>query len=251
MGNQLYYYHKFADRLCIALGDGAYVVVGAMTGNPNAALTYGNWAGTVPEGTSSRAPHIAYGKFGELALLDGGRDGKLVMTPVAGNKQSFGWMGGVAQKGVIVAVSKWKPEHDLLLALLTLYNAVHQELILHHVGFRFPDHDSYEATNTVFQRGMSRPAEDHERTYFRVDAAYREHQFFPNGPKDNARHWDFVCNDPDAFLTWIAHAYDREPVFFDDVGLHDPVGVVWVQAEDGGSKLGVMARKTRWNVEEG
>ncbi len=250
MGNQLYGYYAFAQTLCAVLGDCAYVVVGRMTGQTNAVLTYGNWAGQLPGGTVSLAPHIAYGKFGELVLLDGGRDGNLVMTPVPGNEQSYGWMGGVAQKGVIVAVSKWAPEHDRLLALLTLYHAVHQGLILHHTGFRFSERANYESKNALFRNGMDRPAVDHERTYFRVDNVYREHQFFPYGPWDDARHWDFVCQDPDALLYYIAIAYGRVPVFFDDVGPHDPVGVVWVQAKNG-SKLGVMARKKWWNVEEG
>lgn len=250
MGNQLNGYFRFAQTLCDALGEYAYVVVGRVIGEMKAVLAEGSWAGAVPEGTTSRAPHIAYGKFGELVLLDGGRDGKLVMTPVPVNEQSYGWMGGVALDGVIVAVSKWKPEHDRLLALLTLYNAVIQELTLHHVGFRFSDRESYEAANAKYQYGMPRPAEDHERTYVLVGAAYREHQFFPDGSRDNRRHWDFVCKDPVSLLNWVADAYSQIPVFFDDVGSRDPVGVVWVQAEDG-SKLGVMARKTWWNVEEG
>lgn len=244
----LYACNRFAQTLCKALGDFAYVVSGQVNSETHEVITCSNWAGAVPEGTISRAPHIAYGKFGELVLLGGGSDGQLVMTPVPGNKESYGWMGGVAQNGVIVAVSKWAQEHDRLLALLTLYHTVHHDLILHHAGFRFPDLASYEAANALFEDGIERLAEDHERTYFKLGYNYREHQFFPDGPCDNARHWDFMCQHPEDLLWFIARAYGKEPIFW-EAGKNDPVGVVWIQAESNGSKLGVMVRKDWWTVE--
>lgn len=249
MESKMHLCYPFAQTLCEALGEFAYVVSGQVSDGKHEVLTYGNWAGSLPEGTTSRAPHIAYGKFGELVLLGGGSDGQLVMTPVPGNEKSYGWMGGVAQNGVIVAVSKWAQEHDRLLALLTLYNAVHEELTLHHAGFRFRSRESYEAANALFEGGMPRPAEDHERTYFNMGVYYREHQFFPGGPLDTARHWDFVCTKPEELLWFIAKAYGKEPIFW-EAGENDPIGVVWIQAESDSSKLGVMARKALWKVEE-
>lgn len=240
----------FANDLCNAIGDFAYIVAGHMDGVTHKVQACGNWAGKTPKSLTSRAPHIAYGKFGELVLANAGLDKQLVMTPIPGNEQSYGWFGGVAQDGVIVAVSKWAQEHDRLLALLTLYSAVHQGLTLHHTGFRFPDHTSYENANSMFENGIKRPAEDHERTYFRAGKRYREHQFFPDGPKDTARHWDFLCTDPEALLWFIANAYGKEPVFW-EAGENDPAGVVWIQAESDNSKLGVMARNIWWRVEEG
>jgi hypothetical protein len=237
--------------LCEAIGRYAYIVAGELNeGTNHEFLTYSNWAGDYPEGTVSRAPHIAYAKFGELVLLSGGINGDLVMTPVPENKESLGFMGGAGQNGVIVAVSKWEEEHDKLLALLTLYNTVHQPLALHHAGFRFPDKQSYDLKNATLQNGMERPAEDHERTYFNTGEYYRENQFYPGGPRDSACHWDLFCDDPKALLWFIARAYGIEPVFW-EAGKNDPIGAVWIKAKRDGSMLGVMARYDWWKVEEG
>lgn len=245
MDDQLRKWHGFSVTLCESMGAFAYVAVGRV----NEALetqVYGNWAGSVPVGTVSRAPHVAYGKLGELVLLGAGLDGKLIMTPTD-NDLGYGWMGAVAQNGVVVAVSKWAQQHDRLLALLTLYHAVHAPLELHHAGFRFPSLDAYQTENSLFRGGMERPAEDHLRTYFPMRPGYyREHQFFPDGPQDRARHWDIVCPDPMDLLRFIAQAYGNEPVLWEP-GPHDPFGVAWIPDKDG-DKLGVMARVAFWDV---
>jgi len=134
--------------------------------------------------------------------------------------------------------------------LLTLYDREVHPLKLHHVGFRFPDAESYGANCAGRENGMVRNVPgDHYRTYFRTGESYLEHQWFPEGPHDEAAHWDFVTEDPDGLLNFIAAAYGKGPVFFDDVGEHDPVGAFWVTGSDG-TKIGVMARKTWWKVEE-
>lgn len=251
MNHNLEQSYLFAEILCKALGEYAYVVVGFLLspGGSNQVLTYGNWSGIVPSDVDSRAPHIAYGKFGELVLANLGQDGELIMTPTPGNEQSYGWMGGVAQNRTGVAVSKWAEEHDKLLALLTLYNAVQDRLNLHHVGFRFPNRETYEDHNLQFKftGGISRPAENHERVYFNLGKFYREHQFYPGGPHDSARHWDFACCNPKDLLLFIAHAYGTEPSFW-EAGPNDPIGAVWIPDKKG-NKLGVMARHYWWVVE--
>jgi hypothetical protein len=243
--------HEFAAQLCKAMGMFAYVVVGTVDESLNL-VSYGGWAGTVPEDTVSRAPHVAYGKMGELILKSGGLNGQLVMTPTKGNGLSYGWMGAVAQNGLIVSVSKWAQEHDRLLALLALYNQVHLPLRLHHVGIRFPGAQAYEIESTLLESGMVLDVPgNHERTYFLMkEGYYRELQWLPDGPYDDARHWDFVTEDPAGFLSFVAAAYGTSRVFFDNIGEHDPVGVVWVTGSDN-TMLGVMARKTWWNIEEG
>lgn len=241
--------YLLANTLCNALGEYAYIVTGEVGKQACEIQAYGNWAGNVPSGLQSRAPHVAYGKFGELVLAGAGVNGELVMTPVPGNEMSYKWMGGVAQNGFGVAVSKWAQEHDQLLALLTLYHCVHQDLHLHHVGFRFATHAEYEEANSHFMNGMVRPAEDHERMYVNMGPFYREHQFFPGVPRQSSRHWDFVCEQPKELLLFLAHAYNTEPVTW-IAGENDPIGVVWVQAGSDGSKLGVMARSKWWNIED-
>ncbi|MFC1722086.1 hypothetical protein ACFL0C_00375 [Patescibacteria group bacterium] len=242
--------HQFATRLCEAMGVYAYVSVGNVSESQKV-QSLGGWAGTLPVEVSSRAPHVAWGKLGELVLLDGGMNGRLVMTPTAGNDVGYGWMGAVAQNGLIVGVSKWAQEHDRLLALITLYNQIHHNLLLHHVGFRFPNQDAYTIENGVYRGGLVRNIPgDHDRTYFPIKGGfYREHQWFPEGPHDSARHWDFVTEEPEEFLWFVASAYDQEPVLFDDVEENDPIGMVWIAASSDGTKMGVMARRTWWTVE--
>ncbi len=242
--------HEFAAQLCKAMGIFAYVVVASVEADRDM-VAFGGWAGIVSEGNTSRAPHVAYCKMGELVLAGAGLDGKLVMTPVESNELSLHWMGGVALNGTIVAVSKMAQEHDRLLALLTLYDREVKSLKLHHVGVRFPDEETYRVNCAARENGMIRDVPgDHNRTYFPMeDGTYREHQWFPDGPHDVAAHWDFVTDDPDGLLNFIANAYGKGPVFFDDVGEHDPVGVVWISNKDCTEKIGVMARKVWWKVE--
>lgn len=249
--------HNFAAQMCNAMGMFAYVVVGTITENRQV-QAYGGWAGTLPEGVSSLAPHVAHVMMGELVMVDGGLNlnDKLVMTPTDTNNEfSCGWMGAVAQNGLIVAVSRWdwKQEYDRLLALMVLYNRLHNPLQLHHVGFRFPNSTAYENGNKSFHGGIERNIPgDHDRTYFPMAGNhYREHQWFPNGPYDNARHWDFVVSAPEEFLKFIAHAYGQEPVLFDSAGENDPIGLVWITDASHGLKMGVMARRQWWNVDEG
>jgi hypothetical protein len=112
LAQQLFEWHQFADVLCRAADKFAYVTVSKMLASKQAALTYGAWAGKAPADIESRAPHVAYGKLGEMILLDGGREtsDNLILTPIVGSQMSYGWMGGAAINGVSVAVSKWAQE---------------------------------------------------------------------------------------------------------------------------------------------
>jgi len=245
--------HRFTDRICRAMGLYAYTAIGTRDADGNVVVCAG-WAGEVPQGVDSRAPHVAFGKLGELNIAGAGLDGNLIMTPIRNSKLGygwigFGWMGGVAQNGLMVTVSKLAQEHDRLIALITLYNREHQNLQLHHVGVRFTSKALYEAANNR-PGGMVRNVVDHDRTYYWCsEGYYTEYQWFPDGPHTDARHWDFVVSDPRRFLMFVANAYDQEPVFFDDASENDPIGVVWVTDEKG-KKYGIMAREGWWQVEK-
>ncbi|OGC70024.1 hypothetical protein A2415_01540 [candidate division WWE3 bacterium RIFOXYC1_FULL_39_7] len=248
--SRLFAWHSFANDLCTFMGWHAYVAVSAMLIKKHAALTYGAWAGTPPEDIESRAPHVAYGKLGEMILLDGarGNHGKLIMTPIEGNELSYGWMGACAVNGIAVAVSKWTQEADKLLALLTLYNAAKRPLTLHHVGRRFASQGAYDAANILQGVGMKRPKADHERMYFPRGGRYLEHQYFPNGLRVKSQHWDVQTPDPDDFLKFVAGAYNLQPELWEEEDPNDPRGVVWIDTGDEGP-LGVMARESWWSVE--
>jgi len=215
-------------------------------------VSISGWVGKVPSTPFDNSPAgVAHRKHAELVSLSYAcKDDSLVMTPDTRSGFSLGWPGGVALDGIGVAVSGWPGVHDKLLALVILYNVLYGDLRLHHVGCRFAERSSFDAENDLFAGmyadGLVRPAADHERVYFQIGKCYREHQFFPSGPKDGARHWDLVCPDPHGLLRFIAGAYGEEPTLW-DVGPNDPVGVVWVKAKDG-KVLGVMARSTWWEV---
>lgn len=249
----IYYNHEFAAQLCSAMGIFAYVVVASVKVDRDA-VTFGGWAGSFPEGATvkSSAPQVAYCKMGELLLAGAGLDGTLVMTPVESNELSLHWMGGAALNGTIVAVSKLAQEHDRLLALLTLYDREIKPLKIHHVGIRFPDEETYRSNCAGHENAMVRDVpNDHNRTYFHTEYGYyREYQWFPNSPHDSSAHWDFVTDDPKGLLTFIANAYGIKPVLFGDGSERSPVGVVWISNKDNTKKIGVMARKTWWKVEE-
>ncbi len=244
--------HDFASNVCDTMGVFAYMSLANVTPDRYVS-SFGGWAGLPMLGIQSRAPHVAFSKMGELILFGAGNDSRLIMTPVPGYESGLGWMGAVAQNGLVVAVSKWAEEHDRLLALITLYHAQYEKLTLHHAGFRFEDYAKFTVENRLFSGGLVRNVpNDHERVYFPLGGGrYREHQWFPDGPHDPARHWDFVTAQPANFLWFIARAYGQEPVFFEDSGENDPIGVVWVTAKEDGSKLGVMARRKHWVVENG
>lgn len=247
MEEKLRFWQAFARTLCEAMDTFAYVTVGHLN-EGGETLSFGSWAGKVIEGTTSKASQVAYRKMGELVVAGAGRDGKLIMTPIPDLELSDHWMGGAAQDGRMVLVSKWRQEHDRMLALLTLYNALHAPLTLHHAGFRFPNRETYRIENALLgSNGMERPAADHERTYFAGPGYYRELQWFPDGPHDRARHWDVVCEEPEKLLRFVAEAYGQEFKPFGDSGPNDPIGVVWATDSDG-DKLGIMARPKWWKV---
>ncbi len=240
--------HELADRLCRSMRIFAYVIC-ASTGTSSEVFTFGGWAGEKPDDVKSSAPQVAHGKLGEMILMGGGSDGKLIMSPIE-HITKYGWMGAVAQDGYMVAVSKLAEEHDRLVALMVLYSQAHYDIALHHVGFRFESEADYLQANASKDQGMQRDIPgDHMRTYFEEDDYYTEHQWFQDGPHTYARHWDIVTDDPRHFLTWIAAAFGTEPTFFEHVRENDPVGVVWIESKDG-TKFGVMARSQFWYVEE-
>jgi len=242
--------HGFASLLCEALGRGAYVSLAQVVDDSFASV--GGWAWQKPD-QPSRAPYAANAKVAEL-LYRGASEG-LSLTPIKGLELSLGWMGGARLDDLIVGVSKWSEEHDRLLALLVLYS-LQREVRMHHIGTRYPtEEEMYAASREIGLPPIVLPADDHQRIYHLVNAPhapngcfYREVQFFPDGPKDTASHWDLATDNPEDLLRFVAGAFGTEPVLWDDVGSDDPVGVVWVPDKQG-LKLGVMARERWWDIE--
>lgn len=256
----------FAEHLCDALGRPVHTFFAI---EPSVAdiseseldgvetkILVGQWNGTrgakAPQ--DSTADFVSGAKVLELISmggLDPNRD-ELLMTPT-GFSRSLGFMGGVSGRGVAIGVSKWKQEHDQLLALILWYQAVVDwDMKLHHVGFRYPSEPLYlsEEENGLREGGIIVPA-DHRRIYIPTKSGhYEEHQFFPDGLHDQGAHWDLQVQEPEIFLRFIASAYiGVEPVFLKNPGENDPVGAVWIEAE-GVSPLGVMARKAWWDIEK-
>jgi len=196
---------------------------------------------------------VAQVKTGELTWF--GQAEGLSLTPVPGlGELSFGWMGGARLDSYIAAVSKWRQEHDRLLALILVYS-MRNPLALHHIGFRHKTEAAMLAASaTLGPVPLSVPPSDHQRHYHLVadDRAahgkyYIEHQCFAD--PGESFHWDVVTPDPEGFLAFIAGAYGRKPTLWDDPGQNGPHGVVWVEAASDKSIMGVMARPRYWEIE--
>lgn len=246
--------HTFADLICHAYtqvqGSPAFVALGVVKNG--ALVTYGDWAGGTPEG-ESQAPFVAMSKLAEMYLL--GQPAGLSLTPIPDFARGTGYMGGARWDDWISAVSKWRQEHDRLLALVLLY-AMRYETRLHHVGIRLPsEEEMWAASVGLGVTAMEVPAPDHQRLYhvFEDDRAancvyYVECQWFPEGPHDTVSHWDFATHDPEQMLHWLAEPYGLEPTMWPDAGPNDPKGMLKVQAESDKSVLVVMARDRWWEV---
>jgi len=143
MDEELMRWHAFASILGESIKVPAYATVGRIS-KDQSVTSFGSWVGgtiTDVERATSRVPRTAYAKLGELAAQPGGAgcDGKLVMTTTKNLGYEYRELGYAAQNGVAVTVGGFDAqEHDQLLALLTLYNAIRSPLRLHHAGFRFP-----------------------------------------------------------------------------------------------------------------
>lgn len=242
---------QFAHLLCRMGELSTYVVVGKID-ESHAAISVGGWVGRPFHG-ESRAPAVAYSKFGEVVWVvpsDG-----FALTPVPNFTLTLGWLGGARRSEWGVAVSKLAEQHDLLIAVMTLYYLMGNAIELHHVGFRHQSKEAYEAAViAVGIDGIAPPAEDHIRSYH-VEAAhgwphgicYVEQQYFPNEPGVVSQHWDIVAHDPRAFLTFVGEAFGIKPMFWEEEE-NAPVGVVWIPGSDD-KMYGVMARRSWWYVE--
>ncbi|OGM28405.1 hypothetical protein A2801_02645 [Candidatus Woesebacteria bacterium RIFCSPHIGHO2_01_FULL_41_10] len=250
----LYRGQSFASTLCRALGRGAFIVLMQVNEDGEGFVSIGDWAGEKPS-VPSRAPFVANAKAAELFYA--GKAVGLCTTPIISFEMGLGWMGGARDTRLIVGVSKWAEEHDLLLAVLTLY-AMQHETQLHHVGIRFPSEVSMRlASQGIKASPLEVPAADHMRIYhwmpswhLATNGYYLETQYFPAGPQTEAYHWDLVTEDPVQLLEYVGSAFSITPELFDDSGANDPIGMIWIPDKEG-NMMGVMARKDWWYVEQG
>jgi len=217
--------------------------------------------GAGSHGTASKLSLLVRVKGLELLAADPG--GIWVTTPT---DHLFGCklMGGVRRfvEGCyyITAVSSDMGEHcDALFSLLFNY-AMTNEVLFHHVGFRFPFRDSAlsAAKDAAQKYGVPvfyRPASDHERWYVPVETGdvpnciyWLEFQYFPDGPYTRAVHWDVVTDFNQALLVFLANPLKLVPEIQKIVGSNDVIGAVW-QEDDGGVPIGIVARSRWWDVE--
>lgn len=246
---------QLAHLLCVTYRQPAFVHLARVNPVTKGLVATGGWVGPPFEGESV-APYAAQAKVAELFWY--GKSDGLSLTPVEGFQYGLGWMGGARYNNDIVGVSHWHQEHDRLLALLTLYS-FNYEMRLHHGGFRHETEEAAReaAAKTAAARGVEVievPADDHLRLYVRIEDErnpkrymYEEHQFFPNGPKTPAFHWD-IATKADDLLVFVANAYGGTPVWMES-GDSGPIGLFWVRAEEDGSMLGIMARERWWDIE--
>ena len=217
----------------------------------------GTWVGEVPVGITSNAPLFAPEKMLELLRQPAPEPEVLVLTPISGYPNTTGLMGGarmiVGPRDLTIAVSKLAQEWDKLLAVCLIYDALVAPLRLHHVGFKYSTENEFIKAASLYAEGMARPAVDHKRIYVPQKPGrshyYRELQLFPKGSTWEGgprKHWDYVTEDPDGFLWFVAKAFGQEPVFWDSE-VNSPIGMVAI-LDDHGNPLTVMARSKWWTV---
>lgn len=252
----------FAEKLAFAAGFHAYMKAGEDLGN-DTIVSLSKWLnpGDMPDRTkletSSRV--IANIKFGELVHAGSPGPGWMTTPVTTLGKFSAGYMGGIRFGERIIAVSKLKERHDLLLAELAMIAGLHG-VIFHHVGFRHESEEVYRL-NVENNKAEGRIAiiEDdssHMRTYYPVFGPlgqilyHEEDQFVPGSSMAPSTHWDIVYENPKELLKWIGEVLQTDPEYFSEPGENDPVGVIWITDGKKGEEVtyGVMARKTYWNI---
>jgi len=246
-----------SDLMCTAAEVHLFTTVLVADDNRTVLALKKDWAGGEPEGKSC-APYVGPLKAMELLI---NLDGAIVMTPT-GYPLGCGWMGGVRRRAAanlhhITSGSAWSERCDAQHALALNY-AMSYEVRLHHVGFRHPtEKATVVAVNEDEKRfgvsAISVPAKNHLRWYVPVetDAApngvyWREHQFFPEGDKTPATHWDLVTMNPLDLLEFVAGNLKADFTRWIP-GPNDPVGVTWEQNRDG-VMYGIMIRSRWWDV---
>ncbi len=251
---------SLGQLLAAVLGEPMHIYARVKSKNTGLVLAAGAWVGKTVgvDLTKSRADWIAPWKLATVLQMSI-EAGVLVKSPNPDWEHSCPWNGAVRllidDLDVAVICSKWDERHDLLLASLLLYHVQFSILQFHHIGIRFPTMEAYAAANFRLEQKATplvRPADDHLRTYFKLWAwpvGYVEHQFFPNGPHDNARHWDLQAADPLGFLQFIGDALDTAPISW-EFEENSPVGMVKVQPTEEGEVLSVMVRPTWTPVED-
>ena len=246
----------FLNCMCLAMGiSSVYGIVACRSERLDGILSLERRAAQelLLPGHADNAPIAAHSKMGEVIVQSLGLE-KMAKSPIAGNELSRGWLGAVAYNGVGVGISGLAQEHDLLLALCTLYRALFDShMRLHHVGERFRTEEDFRKAYKAAKNGLERPAPDHRRVYSWRGAWYNEYQFFDDPAlQDGCRHWDFVTSRPDSLLAWIGYECGQKPIWFANPGPHDPAGCVTVTGTSrrlGTSKLAIMARERWWSVE--
>lgn len=250
---------QLSDLMCGAAGVHLFTTVAVANGDRQVLACIKAWAGGPPE-EESRASIIGPMKALEL-LIDFA--GPMSMTPT-GNPVGCGYLGGVRRRSTdepeshfLTSGSAWSGECDAQMALLLNY-AMSYEVRFHHVGFRHPTRASMlKAVEADQQRlGVSAivvPAEDHERYYLPAETDahpnglyWIEHQFFPEGKKDFAIHWDVATMEPLGLLDFIAGHLGTKAITW-EAGPNDPIGMTW-QANRDRVPYGIMARPRWWNI---
>lgn len=244
-----------AHYWCRAINRHAFITVQRLGPIPQAVLSVQDWAGQFEEGASN-APFIGPMKANELTLMDK----EILLSTPTGYEKGCGWKGGVRYKRNIVSVSKWSETQDALFAMLLLFS-MEQEVYLHHVGVRMAsseerDERMFALMEQTGNKPMYKPVSDHIRHYIWVPEEclpnkgyYFETQWWQDGPKDNAAHWDVATSDPHILLQLTADVLGTKPIWFEDREENDPVGVVWANDPSGKyPPLGLMARERWWNI---
>jgi hypothetical protein len=240
------------NRLCVGLGHPINLTVRARDPETGLVILIQKWVGNTrsPEIKNSGAHNVGLQKLLEVQNI-GIRPNHLVMSPQLNSPVTTKYMGSVRMvlsgMDFTASASHWKQEHDKLLAILVLYDALLGRITLHHTGFRYPTQNGYNKAREMFPEGRQLPARDHQRWFTRDGDLRVEFQWFPEGPYDFARHWDIITKNPAEFLEFIAQAFNTNPKYW-EVGPNDPIGMVRIPARSDGSELNIMARGKRWKI---
>lgn len=154
-------------------------------------------------------------------------------------------------------------QNAAMAALLRWLGSPRHSFVVHHVGRAcFSQADRDEAVHAARLAGnlvVSLAGDGHARHYWYVPddstrgllrGHYRELQWWgPENKKQMGRtHIDVWVDDPDMFLRYVGDRAGVEPIFFQDSGPDDPIGVVWLRGREGEIDFGVMARPRWWNL---
>lgn len=250
---------RFMNQLAHVRQQPFFAVLGLADYETQGAASFGLWLGTSHPIPNSEAAGVAFCKFGELVAR--GDPFGICTGPVAtAEKCSLKWKGAIRYGDKIIAVSKLAQQYDLMMAVLGMYAWIGNDVEIHHLGSRSASQREMiiEARRLAMLHGthqLIRPAGDHERIYVPVPSEnmlrgfyYHECQYDPQAPWGGVSHIDVVTPDPEGMLRFVAAAYGKQPTIWEDAEENDPIGSFFV-SDDHDNLLGVMARRSFWDVE--